>query len=274
MNKRICRMSVVMALITLSFLSCTKIFDWKNITPKPPGEGCEVAEYHLPYYDTEPLAFPFLFKKTYDATGKIVTAIDCSFWNVNSPQRVARNELILERKGASLFFLDKHNLADTVLYVYFNSNGRVGSLRGTDKLVNFEERLRSNRFIYENNRLAAIETIIPNGPGNELRFTSPLTYDSYGNVLSLRNNSYVYDITRKPRQQFYIDDYMDYEFGYYLLQYLGYFPEVTNPPNIRIHVKTNVFDRDLTGHSFDADNRLTGYQFAGIGKATITYHCK
>ncbi|MEJ7738565.1 MAG: hypothetical protein WKF97_14135 [Chitinophagaceae bacterium] len=274
MNKRIPTLFVLMALATTSFLSCSKIIDWKNITHNPKGNGCDVAEYHLPYYDDYSIPFPFLFKKKYDPSGKIVKEIDCSFWNISSPARLAHLELTLVRKERNLLFLDKYNQFDTVMSAYLNNYGRVESLIGSDKLINYEEKIRSNKFFYANNRLTAVETIITDADGNKTSQLNSVSYDSYGNILSFRNNTYQYDYNRKANQQFYVDDYMDYDNGYYLLQYLGYFPEVTNPLNIRVRVETTVFKENLINHSFDADNRLTSYQFGNLGKATILYHCK
>lgn len=102
-----------------------------------------------------------------------------------------------------MFLLDKNNLEDTVMYVYFNKKGQIESLLGTDKLINFEEKIRSNNFFYANNRLSAFETIITDSQGNEtFRYLSPVTYDSYGNVISLGGNMYEYDYTKKPASNF------------------------------------------------------------------------
>lgn len=272
MNKRIPALSVLMVLATISFLSCKKIIDWKDISPKHMGNQLEVIEYHLPYYEDFNIPFPVLFKKVLDPSGKKVKEIDCSFFNVESPFRLTHHELIPERKGKYLYILDKYDLTDTIVTVRFNNHSRPESLTTKGELADFEQNLRFNNFFYENNRLAAVETIFTDMQGNKTSRIDSIPYDSYGNILSFGFNFYQYDYNKKPRQQFYVDDLMQYNNGYYLLQYLNYFPEVTNPTHVRTQVQTPLGRIALSNHSFDEDNRLTGYQFGQFGRAYIKYN--
>ena len=99
-----------------------------------------------------------------------------------------------------------------------------------------------------------------------------MIYDKFGNILSFNGNTYQYDYSRKAKQQFYCDDFMGNCEPFYLLQYLGFFPEVNNPPNIRTHVETTVFHGDLTNHKFDHEGKLIGYDF--YEPVSVAWDCR
>ena len=65
---------------------------------------------------------------------------------------------------------------------------------------------------------------------------------------------------------------MSYQEPFYLLQYLGYFPEVNCPTNLMnaISNRYDDFAGPLTDHQFDAKGRLTSYDYPG-GPTTITW---
>jgi hypothetical protein len=71
-------------------------------------------------------------------------------------------------------------------------------------------------------------------------------------------------------------DYMQSDWPFYLLQYLGFFPEVTNPVNIRTNL---VADASLNGpilnHKFDADGKVISYDFISTGgvPSFIIWNC-
>jgi hypothetical protein len=62
---------------------------------------------------------------------------------------------------------------------------------------------------------------------------------------------------------------------FYLLQYLGFFPEVTNPPNLRTRAATTDIPQGLplTNPQFDPEGKLISYGFIE-GTTTITWNCK
>ena len=65
----------------LLFLSCNKDdYEFSNALMK-----CQVSEFHLNTYELYFTDFPFLFKKTYDPSGKILKEISCLFWNDEPP---------------------------------------------------------------------------------------------------------------------------------------------------------------------------------------------
>jgi hypothetical protein len=63
---------------------------------------------------------------------------------------------------------------------------------------------------------------------------------------------------------------MNDEADFYLLQYLGFFPEINNPPNLQ----TSSYNSDgaeggpLGDQQFDAQGKLTGF-----GPISITWNC-
>ena len=101
-------------------------------------------------------------------------------------------------------------------------------------------------------------------------FNDTIRYDNYGNVLSHGTTRYQYDYSKKPRQQFYCDDFMGADESFYLLQYLGYFPELNNPVNLRTYTYTEEFSGPLTDHQFDGEGRLISYEFES-SPVTITW---
>jgi len=257
--------------------SCSKI-NWKDIDvdQKQQVSKCDVAEYHISTYDQYNLGFPFLFKKKYDQSGKKVKEIDCSFWNVLPPEQVQHNVLLVDQKDHRLFLLDKNNRKDTVMKVHLNNKGRVeyfetnGSLDRSNDVT-----LTYGSFFYKNNQLVFFSSGGTYSWGSNYLDEDSLHYDLQGNLLVFGSNSYQYDYTRTSTAQFYIDDLMEGpRNGYYLLQYLGFFPEVTSPPNLRSYGNAgNVFVGNVENHTFDAKGKLTGYQFAG-GQTNIVWNCK
>ena len=69
---------------------------------------------------------------------------------------------------------------------------------------------------------------------------------------------------------------MEVDRVYYLLQYLWFFPEVTNPPNLRTAVTTvdSDFPVAVVDPQFDSDGKLISYGLSYGGATTITWNCK
>ena len=109
-----------------------------------------------------------------------------------------------------------------------------------------------------------------------LRFlkTDTVRYDKYGNPVSYGFNSYTYDYSRKAGQKFYADVFMGIESDFYLLQYLGFFPEINNPPNVRMSEKNSdaAEGGPLAGQTFDAQGKLTGFSLQGE-PISISWNC-
>ena len=274
---------IVLVIFAL-FLSCNKSIDPIYGDHNPLQGGNQVAEYHIPLYDPYyPPHFPFLFKKIYDHTGENLQEIQCSFWNDQAPASPECNcrggvflselyhDFLVRHDGRKIFLLNKFPyfgiftpnpipLPDTVAVITLDDKGRAGSCRANFELnlLNINTEVGETQYyIYKNDRLFAIKTI----EDNRGTLIDTINYDKYGNILSFNGNTYQYDYSRKARLQFYCDDLMGNDDTFYLLEYLGFFPEITSPVNIRTHVEAITFHGDLSNHQFDAEGRLTGYDF-------------
>src|ERR1700733_3658262 len=61
------------------FSSCYKVIPVPSGFPNPLNGDNQVAEFHVPIYDDFYPDYPYLFRKTYDPSGKIVKEIVFSF---------------------------------------------------------------------------------------------------------------------------------------------------------------------------------------------------
>jgi hypothetical protein len=279
------KVALTTATIFMLFNSCTKDVPFQNFF-NPLIGGCQVAEYHVAQFDPLfPTPPPYLFRKTFDASGRIVKEIDCNFTNDILPADLLSSTLHLKigQKGWVVYLIKeeslKADLPDTVVRIYLNEKGRPDSCiggPGSDPQAgsgSFEKEY----YTYKDNRVTNVKSNITFiGGGAHIFFdgTNTVKYDNYGNPLSFGANSYTYDYTRKARQQFYCDDFMGIESDFYLLQYLGFFPEVTSPVNVRTGVNTGSdTGGPLTDQRFDGEGRLIGYAI-DYTPVSITWNCK
>ena len=275
--------SVMSVALFFLFNSCGKEFPRDGFF-NPLIGGCQVAEYHNPQFDPFfPARPPYLFRKTFDPAGKVATGMACGFANDNVPQslpsflldvRIAQKDrrVLLIRADSG-----KTVVPDTLVTIYLNREGRPDSCIGRpgsdpEEGTGYEWEYYS----YKDGRIQVIKhtTFHEGDPGYLFSGTDTIHYDKYGNPVSYGFNTYTYDYTRKGGQKFYLDVFMGGEADFYLLQYLGFFPEVNNPPNLR----TAEFNSDaaeggpLGDQQFDAQGKLTniGPQIGGI---SITWNC-
>ena len=269
-------LTVMVLAASLFNWSCSKI-NWKDIDHPQQVSKCDVAEYHRPTYDQYDLGFPFLFKKKYDKSGKKVEEIDCTFDNVTPPEFLIHFVLLLQQKGQRLYLLDKNNANDTVMKASLNNKGKVeyyetnGSLDWTNATTH-----TFAYFFYKNNRLVFLK-YGSSGSQGDYSSEDSLHYDPQGNILAFGSNFFEYDYTRTAAAQFYIDGIMEGHInGFYLLQYLNFFPEVTSPPNVRSFGDIGIYAGYYDNQTFDAEGKLTGYRFGGVGsgQTTIDWNCK
>jgi hypothetical protein len=256
---------------------------------------CQVAEYHYGIYDLiNPEAMPYLFKKTFDPSGKLVREIDCYFWSEESPHEITtpqfHHTLVVEQKGYMIYFFNKNNLknrsSDTVASVKLNKDGRPQQCIANAELISPRisfglDSMVTEEYIYRDNRVFAVKSkFLRTGsfPGmHPSIMIDSLYYDFYGNLLSFGLNNYQYDYSRKADHQFYSMDYMKGNWPFYLLQYLGFFPEVTSPVNIRTNL---IADESLNGpllnHVFDAEGKLVSYRLGSADGISIDviWNCK
>jgi hypothetical protein len=161
-----------------------------------------------------------------------------------------------------------------VARITLNKEGRAISCAATGALNPdyFENPAIIENYKYKNDRIIAVKSDYFSQSGIVLAsLVDSVHYDNKGNISSFAGNSYQYDYTQKVKQQFYCDDFMGSHEPFYLLQYLGFFPEVNSPENVRTHVETVVFKGDLTNHQFDGNGRLTSYDF--YLPITISWNC-
>jgi hypothetical protein len=130
-------------------------------------------------------------------------------------------------------------------------------------------------FYYKGNRIWYIKTILGgNADRPSQTGVDTVYFDSHGNPAKFGPNTYQYDYTRRVNFQYYIDDQMESVPGYYVCQYLGYFPEVTSPPNLRIHVQADEFNLTLLDYQFDPAGRMISYEYSIFGGVTIAWHLR
>jgi hypothetical protein len=283
MNKNTSGLRVMLTATVLTlFVSCSKDFPRDGFF-NPLIGGCQVAEYHISQFDGFfPAPPPYLFRNSFDPTGKIVTGIDCSFTNDILPETLPTFTLHLTvAQKANIVFLiipptgPDNNTSDTVGRIYLNRSGRPDSCVGGPGIDPFEPLTpTTEQYYYKNNRLLAVKDIAT-FPSFVWVSTYTITYDKLGNPLSFANNSYQYDDSRRAGQQFYCDDFMEFDREFYLLQYLGFFPEINNPPNLRTRV-VNVDvpqGEAIESPTFDPEGKLISYGTL-FGTSTITWNCR
>ena len=273
------------ATIFMLFTSCMKDVPLGNFF-NPLVGGCQVAEYHVAQFDPLfPTPPPYLFRKTYDPSGRIVTDIDCNFTADILPADLLSTTLHLKirQQGWVVYLIKedsvKTDFPDTVTRVYLNQKGRPDSCIGGpgSELLLPPGSFEKEYYTYKDNRVTEVKmfsTYIYDGSPDSLYGIDTVKYDKYGNPLSYGTNSYTYDYTRKASQQFYCDDFMGDGSNFYLLQYLGFFPEVTSPVNVRTGVNTGSdTGGPLTDQRFDEQGRLIGY-LIDYTPVTITWNCR
>jgi hypothetical protein len=273
---------LTLALLPLGLLlSCHKIHD---LPFNPIYRGCDVASCSKNFFsELYPPDFPFLFKKSYDESGTNLKELDFSYWYVQLPNQVRFHYTFVGQRGRTLFLTDTTDRRDTVCWFIFNATGRVASIFARAEVNDgggggFDE---STQFTYRNDRVyTVVAHRYPPGSTKPYQGFTPdpdtVKYDHFGNCIEALSNPYAYDYTRKATQQFYCDDEMIVFSGVYLAQYLGLFPEITNPVNVRLACHDVIFGvpTPLTGQTFDREGRLTGYMEPAGQQTTITWNCR
>jgi hypothetical protein len=259
------------ALVLAIFCACKKNIP-ASLFPPRTQESLLVDEYLLPQYNGALFDFPLLFKKKYALSGKL-NQIDLSFENTFVPAYSLEHDFSVVQNGLKLYLLKTSDPTDTGVVITLNGQGKVTSCHVTKETNDINGRAEMEYFYYKNDRIWYIKTV----PDAGVDFTFPpsedtVYYDSHGNPAVFAFNTYQYDYTRKIAFQYYIDDQMESTPGYYVCQYLGYFPEVTSPPNLRIHVQADEFNLTLSDYQFDAAGRMISYNYSIFGGVTIVWH--
>jgi hypothetical protein len=253
-----------------AFSSCNKIIPIPSSSPNPLSGDNQVAEFHIPIYDDFYPDYPYLFRKIYDPSGKIVKEIIFSF---NADIAVGdiftyTYDFLVETKGRNVYFVQKelaqNGLPDTAFRLYLNSQGRPDSCIGdTGFIPSPSPYIESEYYYYKDNRFLAVKDNMADQPFPPFFETSTDTmrYDKFGNPSSFLTNSYQYDTSRVVASQFLCDDFVGGDFLFYLLEYLGYFPEITSPVNLRTRTYTSPDPEGLADkdQQFDREGRLISY---------------
>lgn len=246
----------------IGFVHCNKVNDFIRDL-----HDCEVRQYN--YSIIEQFA-PYLYKKNYDQSGRIVEQIDFTFLAVGVP---ALKHYLVRHSQKKLLFIDIDNLMDTVMIVQFNAHLRPETIVTSGGLFNLQI-----KFLYKNNRLDSIRLSDPFG-GYKCE------YDDNGNILAIKQFSlghgqylgtfYQYDYSRTIKAQVYHDEAVgQVDFPFVILKYLDLFPEL-NPKNARIKSRVGlengpvVSEFILFNHMVDADGKLTRYEVATIFGQTV-----
>ena len=276
------RVGITAVLLFLLFNSCNKAIFSQDHFPDPLVGGCQVAEFHNPQFDSFfPQGVDYLFKKKYDPSGKTLKEIIFSISEDLVPstilQRQADYQVVDKGRKVYLITLDTlgHGMPDTSAIIYLNALGRPDSCVSYSRLSPHFDlgsgQIAKTYFFYQDQRIHIIRT--DSYFDAHTPFFSTLDtarYDKFGNVLSMGFNTYKYDYARPAKQQCYLDDYEQNLGELYMLEYLGYFPELTSPVNVRISAINNDVSEGgpLQAHKFDADDKLIGYN-----GNTITWNC-
>ena len=243
----------------------------------------QVVEYHQSVFDGFDTVVVFPFRKKFDRTGREVVEIDGSYdYPIGESffKWYGYREMAISTKGRMIYLIDKKNLKnggpDTLLRVTLNAKGRPESTLADSTWFppgGFGNFNVSETYRYKDNRLVAVtRQRINNGyyAGNSPE-TDSLKYDQYGDLVSFNLNSYQYDYTHPAKQQYYCVGWQNDHEGFQYLEYLGYFPEVTNPPYVM--TGWNFFEEafKVTNPQFDSRGRLISYDNGGYGHTTITW---
>lgn len=263
--------------------SCSKL-DWNDVWgDHPSANKGDVAAFRLTYYDDYNLPYPFLFAKTYDASGNYVKEINAAFNNVALPNAIRHYRLRLEYRPRVIYFIRMEAPFDTVVTALFNHQGRVIQTNSKNEVV-------ENKFEYRNNRLFSIfwRSTAP------FAKTDTCVYDKFGNILSIAEGNaygrtgyfYEYDYSRKARQQYYMEELRNINNDFTLMVYMGFFPEL-NPVHLRTAARMGeesvyTFNYFAFNHVFDSKGRLIKYTVYGnpdgldtpVGEAFITWNNK
>ncbi len=255
------------------FCACKKSIPASLIPPRNQ-ETLLVDEYLSPQYDAALLDFPLLFKKKYTSSGKL-SEMDFSFDDTFVAADSLEHDFSIVQKGLKVYLLKVTDPSDTGVVITLNGQGRVTSCHITQEINDIHRQAEMEYFYYKGGRIWYIKTV---PDANADNFYGPsvdtVYFDNHGNPAAFGPNTYQYDYTRRVNFQFYIDDQMESVLGYYVCQYLGYFPEVTSPPNLRIHVQADEFNLTLLDYQFDPAGRMISYEYSIFGGVTIVWHLR
>jgi len=263
----------------LLLASCRK--DPGHLPPQNPlSSEFQIVECHNDYYDSyydAHIAFPFL--KKYDPSGRTVTELDCAFDDDKSPSHFSQiyHEFKVSQKGHMVYVVNKalpaSGIPDTAAWITLDALGRPKSVTADSNLsldLNnyWPEPTFTQNYSYRDNKIVAVRYVF-NNP-HRADFTDSVKYDQYGNAVSFNQIVWHYDYSRTAKQQFYYEGLTGADEPFYLLLYLGYFPEISSPANVMTAWTDNTGTFNVTNHTFDSRGRLISYD-DGLGHVTVNW---
>lgn len=191
---------------------------------------------------------------------------------------LATVRLIRIESEGQVAFTSAAKPSDTVLVAYFNSEGRVASVKQGDAAdFNF---LPAN-FYYKNGRLSNYDM-----DQDAVLTKAEFSYDQRGNIVrisektgeeSLAVTEYSYDPYNRAAAQVYQEVSGTFNNSFALLQYAGYFPEL-NPSSLRTRTRVvwdgdyEVYNLRLANHKKDLNGLLTSYDIVDEDNNVLRTH--
>lgn len=204
-------------MLLMAFPSCNKTIPIQSNFPSPLTGDNQVAEFHNDEFDSFFPDPPYFFRKSFDASGKTLKEIVFSFYDQLGPGDIPNYtyDLLVKSKGRVVYLIRNGATdggpADTAVRVYLNSEGRPDScIANTDFIGDAGQgAAEDDYFYYKDNRFYVIKEVLSydDFKTNYYTRTDTMKYDSHGNPLAFRGNTYAYDYSKTVALQFLCDDY-------------------------------------------------------------------
>jgi hypothetical protein len=266
---------------SIAFLSsCTKdeLEDPGKKKPKKTSI-CDVAVFSQQYAGGESTP---IYSKTYDLSGRVLSRLDVGLFSGGGIWKTVH--LNLTYNANKIYFISADNSADTGLVVDIDNAGRPLHVVAGQII---DDGFGPQDFSYQDGRIHEI-----NIDNNWMRIW--FRYDSHGNNTQIVTDSvdglaridqvYEYDITKKTKRHFYLDEARGFSFNVLtILQAAGFFPEL-DPVHARTRTTVHwggylAYDFMNIDQKYDKDGRLLQYKTARPGSKTpnatytLSYNC-
>lgn len=272
---------------TAAVLSISLFFSCKKQEPQqPPKPACAVQQFGAPISNVPVgptrliTTVPYIFKNTFDNAGK-VKMIDAYLFDLSG---ATHHTATISYQGNMGYLISTEAAKDTIFVFTLNSSGKV--IRADERIAFSSPYTSKFRCDFEYNAQGKLfRTHLVSLTDNFTNRYDTTIYDALGNVTINAIYKYEYDLTKTAKKQFYHDvevQFPTFYKGQRLLSYLGYFPELTSPPNLRIISRSSptsggayYINLNLYSHQLDASGKLIsyGYGYPGSTTSPITWNC-
>jgi hypothetical protein len=217
---------------------------------------CDYSQAYAPGLIPETTGPIYLFSKTYDVSNRL-SQITFRLRNVAYFPVNQYSYTVSYPQGHMVFTGMK---GETVYDFEFNKQGRLDNVNGN-----------GYRFIYRGSKLTAIVNGVESAPFIQLSYDK--TNKNISKLLFFHSGSYdsiqyVYDYSRKIKEQVYPDDMIgDGASFYFFLKYLNVLPDL-QPENMltrstygstEFYPYPSFYDRVYTNHTTDKEGKLVSY---------------